>query len=87
MIKSIFEIAKSEPALAALLETAREYAAVYLMAKNRQKGCDGMGELATMKEEFKDTVDKVMQYCKDEKYIPEDLVFDIDTIAEEIERS
>ncbi len=86
MIKGISEISKSVPELEALLQTAREYAAVYLMAKKRQKGCDGMGELATMKEEFGDVLGRMMQFCKDKKYISEDMVWDIDSVAEEIER-
>jgi hypothetical protein len=38
-----------------------------MLARQRQKGCDGLGELVTMKEEFRDVVDKVIQYPQ-EKY-------------------
>jgi hypothetical protein len=69
-----------------MLSTASEYAEIYLLAKQRQKGCDGMGELATMKEEFRDVVDKVIEYCKDDKYISEIMAYDIDFIADEIKR-
>jgi len=44
----------------------------------------GMGELATMKEEFRDIVDKVIQYCMEKKYISEVISYDIDSIADEI---
>ncbi|MFZ2198298.1 MAG: hypothetical protein WAV13_11225 [Thermodesulfovibrionales bacterium] len=61
-----------------------EYARVYVLARQRQKGCDGMGELATMKEEFREVVDKVIQYSMEKKYISEDISYDIDSIADEI---
>ena len=86
MIKAISETAKSDPILERLLGEVREYASIYVLARQRQKGCDGMGELATMKEEFKDIVDKVIQYCKEKKYISEVIFFDIDSIADEIKR-
>ena len=86
MIKAISETAKSDPILERLLDEVREYASIYVLTRQRQKGCDGMGELATMKEEFKDIVDKVIQYCKEKKYISEVISYDIDSIADEIER-
>ncbi len=86
MIKSISEPAKSDPRLASLLDEAREYAAVYLMAKKRQKVCDGMGELVTIKEEFRDVFDRVIQYCKEKKYISGTITYDIDSVADEIGR-
>lgn len=84
MIANSMATSKSDAQLAGLLDEAREYAQIYLLARQRQKGCDGMGELATMKEEFRDIVDKVIQYCKEKKYISEVAAYDIDSIAEEI---
>jgi hypothetical protein len=84
MITSILEASASDQRLSAILTGAREYAQVYVLARQRQKGCDGMGELATMKEEFRDVIDKVIQYCKDKKYISEVVPYDIDAIADEI---
>ena len=48
------------------------------------EGCNCMGELAPMKEEFRDVADKVLQYCKEKKYISEVISYDIDSIAEKI---
>ena len=84
MIKDISKIAKSDPGLARLLEEAREYASVYVLARQRQKGCDGMGELATIKEEVRDVIDKVIKYCKEKNYISEVMSYDVDSIADEI---
>jgi len=46
-----------------------------------------MGELAMIKEEFRDVVDKVIQYCYEKTYISEVIEYDIDAIADEIERA
>ena len=83
-MKNIIEAAKLDPGLAHLLDEVREYASVYVLARQRQKGCDGMGELATMKEEFRDAVDKVIQYSQEKKYISQDVSYDIDAIADGI---
>ncbi|MDA8424391.1 MAG: hypothetical protein M0Z89_13790 [Nitrospiraceae bacterium] len=84
MIVAIRNASKYDTGLARLLDEAREYASVYMLARQRQKGCDGMGELATMKEEFRDVVDKMIKYCQEKKYISQDLSYDIDSIADEI---
>ena len=84
MIETIFKASKSDNQLAKLLAEARDFAQVYVLARQRQKGCDGMGELATMKEDFRDVVDKVIQYCKEKKYISEVISFGIDSIADAI---
>ena len=86
MIKRILEAAASDQRLATILDEAREYAQVYVLSRQRQKGCDGTGELATMKEEFRDVVDKVIQYSQEKKYISQDVSYDIDSLADEIKR-
>jgi hypothetical protein len=84
MIGTIFDASKSDPELVTLVDEAREYAEMYLLAQKTQRGCDGMGELATLKEEFRDIVDKVIQYSQEKKYISEVISYDIDLIADEI---
>jgi len=84
MFNTIQQASESDIQLDKLLAEARDFAQVYVLARQRQKGCDGMGELATMKEEFRDVVDKVIQYCKEKKYITEVISYDIDSLAEEI---
>ena len=86
MFNIIQQATKSDIQLAKLLAEAREFAQVYVLARHRQKGCDGMGELATMKEEFRDVVDKVIQYSQEKKYISQNISYDIDSVADELER-
>jgi len=84
MIKFISDAAKSDAGLAGLLDEAREYAQIYLLAKQRHKGCEGTGELMTLKEEFRDVVDKVIKYCKEKKIVSDVISYDTDSIAHEI---
>lgn len=84
MIGAILNASATDDRLAKLLADAKEYAQVYVLARQRQKGCDGLGELATTKEEFRDIVDKVIQYSQEKKYISQDVSYDIDSIADEI---
>ena len=68
MIETIIKQSKSDGDLAALVDEAREYAQVYLLAKQRHKGCMGTGELMTLREEFRDTVGKLTKYCGERGY-------------------
>ena len=81
MLETIINASKSDSRLVALVEEAREYAQVYLLAKQRHKGCDGTGELMTLREEFKDVVDKLIQYCKEKNHLSGNCDYDIDALA------
>jgi hypothetical protein len=83
MIEKIIKETAGDAHLAYLLGKTREYAQVYLFAKARQKGCDGMGEVATLKDEFKSIVDELIAYCKTKGYLQEDVLYDIDLVADE----
>jgi hypothetical protein len=84
MFERISEPAKSDVDLLRLFENAREYADVYVLARKRQRGCDGMGELAMVREEFRDAVDILVRYCKQKEYLSQDVHYDIDSIADEL---
>ncbi len=84
MIDDILQASKSDAQLERLLEKVQEYAQVYLLAKKRQKGCDGMGEVTTLREEFKDVIAEMIEYCKKKNYVAEDISYDIASIINEI---
>ena len=84
MMKHIQEASALDQRLRELMANVKEYAEVYVLARQRQKGCDGMGELVTMKEEFRDVIDKMIKYCQEKNYISQDISYDIDSIADEI---
>jgi len=61
IIRDIQDLKKDDTHLTRLSEKVREYAQLYLIAKQRQKGCDGMGEVATLKDEFIYSLNEMMQ--------------------------
>ncbi len=84
MLAALSETAKSDARFKALFSMAGEYAEIYSLAKRRQKGCEGMGELATLRDEFRSAMDEVVEYCREKKYLPAGAGYDIDLIAEEL---
>jgi len=86
MIPAIFEASKSDCKLAKLLENVQEYSQVYLFAKKRQKGCDGLGEMTNLKEEFNEALEELVEYCKNKGYLPDNASYDLSVIAAEVEQ-
>ncbi len=84
IIETIQKFVQNDAKLAELFERVRENAELYLIAKQRQRGCDGMGEVATLKDEFIYSMDRLIRYCKENGYIFEDVPYDIDSIAQDI---
>lgn len=86
MIETIFKASKSDAQLAEFLREVTEYARVYVLARLRQKGCGGIGEMTNLKDEFRGVLDELLGYCKEKKYLSGDVAFDMDLVAEEVLR-
>jgi len=84
MIDTVLRASKSDARLAVLLDEALEYAQIYLLAKDRKKGCEGTGELMTLREEFRDAIGKLVKYCGEKSYPCELNVDDPDAAAREL---
>ena len=84
IIETIQKFVQSDTQLEHLFERVREYAELYLIAKQRQKGCDGMGEVATLKDELMYLMNEMIRYCKDRGYLSGEISYEIDSIAREI---
>ena len=84
IIETMQKFVQNDAQLARLFERVREYAELYLIAKQRQKGCDGMGEVATLKDEFIYSLNEMMRYCKEKGYLSEDISYEIDSIVRDI---
>ncbi len=84
IIETIQKFVQNDAQLARLFERVREYAELYLMAKHRQKGCDGMGEVVTLKDEFVYSLNGMIRHCKEKGYLTGDIPYEIDSIALEI---
>jgi len=87
MLETVLPASRSDARLFALVEEAREYAQVYLLAKQRHKGCDGTGELTTLREEFKDVADKIVRYCREKGYLSGPCEYDPDALAAALTKS
>ncbi len=81
MINIILNASKSDDRLSTMVDEAREYAQIYLLAKDRKKGCEGTGELMTLREEFRDVVDKMVRYCQGKNHLSSVCDYDIDAVA------
>jgi SOS response regulatory protein OraA/RecX len=84
MMTILSKMAVSDAGLLRLLGRAQDYAEIYLLAKERQKGCDGLGETANLRDELKSVIDEVMDYCKEKQYLSDVAAFDIDVIANDL---
>ena len=84
IIRDIRELKRDDTHLARLLDKVQEYAELYLIAKQRQKGCDGMGEVATLKDEFIYSLNEIINYCKEKGYLSGEILYEIDSIARDI---
>lgn len=84
MFDMIRELSISDRELQKFLGTARECAEFYLLSKKRQKGCDGMGELAMIKEEFEQELNILTTYCKEKGYVLADIQYEIDPAAKDL---
>jgi len=84
IIETLQEFVQNDAQLARLFERVRENAELYLIAKQRQKGCDEMGEVATLKDEFIYSLNEIIRYCKEKGYLSGDTSYEIDSIARDI---
>jgi hypothetical protein len=84
IIDTIQKFVPDDVQLAQLFERVQEYAELYLIAKQRQKGCDGMGEVAMLKDEFIYSLNGMIRYCKENGYFSGEISYEIDQIARDI---
>ena len=84
IIETIQKFVPNDAQLTRLFERVREYSELYIIAKQRQKGCDGMGEVAMLKDEFIYSLNEMIRYCKEKRYFSEEISYEIDHIARDI---
>jgi hypothetical protein len=84
IVETIQQFVTNDAQLARLFDKVQEYAELYLIAKERQKGCDGMGEVATLKDDFIYSLNGIIQYCKEKGYLSGDVSYEIDSIVWDI---
>jgi len=84
IIEIIQKFVPNDTQLARLFERVQGYAELYVIAKQRQKGCDGMGEVATLKDDFTYSLNQMVRYCKEKGYLSGDISYEIDSIGRDI---
>ena len=84
MFDMIRELSISDRELQKFLGDASECARFYLLSKGRQRGCDGMGELAMIKEEFEQALNMLTKYCKEKGYVSADMQYELDSAAKDL---
>jgi hypothetical protein len=86
MLQFIRQKSDLDPGLSKLIGTVMEYAEIYSLSKNRQRGCDGMGEAAALKEELRAALENMMNYCRERGYITDEVKADPDMLVREFMR-
>jgi hypothetical protein len=83
MFVSVQKNAGSDIKLAKLFDEVQEYAQIYLLAKQQQKGCNGMAQFVALRDEFKDALEAFFRYCRENEYLYLDHKFadDLDVLA------
>ncbi|MFA6054567.1 MAG: hypothetical protein WC769_04245 [Thermodesulfovibrionales bacterium] len=84
IIETIQKSAQNDAELRRLFEKVQENAELYLLAKQRQKGCDGMGEVVTLKDEFIYALNEIIRHCNEKGYLSGDISYETDSIARDI---
>src|SRR4030042_4651371 len=86
IIETIQNFVPNDVQLAQLFDNVQEYAQLYLLAKQLQKGCDGMGEVATLRDEFVFILEGMIKYCQEKGYLTGDVSFNVDSISLSLRR-
>jgi hypothetical protein len=86
IIETIQNFVPNDVQLAQLFDNVQEYTQLYLLAKQRQKGCDGLGVMTNLKEEFNEALEELVEYCKNKGYLPDNSSYDLSVIADEVEQ-
>ena len=77
----MLKVAGDDERFMRLWKRSAEYARAYIMARERQKGCDGLGSMTMMKAEFKEALDGLLAYCATKDYISRIEDYDLDRAA------
>lgn len=81
-LDAIITASTADARLAKIVDDATEYAQIYTLARQRQDGCAGKGELFALGAEFHELIDLMSEYCIKLGYIASPFKEDIDCIAD-----
>lgn len=81
----MLKVTKVDAQLAALCARAAEYARLHLYAR-KITGCNGLGEIENLLDEFRCMIYETMRYCSEKKYIDELAIYTVEMNDEELTR-
>ena len=83
-LEAIIAASTSDARLAKIIDDVIDYAQIYSLARQRQDGCAGKGELFALRAEFLELIDLMSDYSVKQGYIISPFKDDIDRIADVI---
>ena len=81
-LDAIIAASASDARLAKIIDDVIDYARIYSLARQRQDGCAGKGELFALRTEFNEFIDLLSEYSVKQGYIISPFKEDIDRIAD-----
>jgi len=85
LYNEILELKKSDAELSSLCERASEYARLHLYAR-KTTGCDSLGEIKNLLDEFREIIYEIIKYCGGKNYIDKLVLFTMDMSDKELEK-
>lgn len=85
LYSEILKATKADAQLAILCDRAAEYARLHLYAR-KITGCNSLGEIENLLDEFRNMIYEIIRYCAKKKYIDDLAIYSIDASDEELTR-
>jgi len=85
LYNEILEAKKFDAELSILCDRAAEYARLHLYAR-KITGCNGLGEIENLLDEFRQMIYEIIKYCGKKNYIDDLAIFTIDLTDKELEK-
>ena len=85
LYNEILEAKKSDAELSILCDRAAEYARLHLYAR-KITGCNSLGEIENLLDEFRQMIYEIIKYCGKKNYIDDLAIFTIDLTDKELEK-
>ncbi len=82
IIDAILTSANSDATIARLIDNVIEYSRMYSYIKQRQKGCDGLGELNNLKDELRVALEDLIAKCRERQHPDLAASYDIEGLIE-----
>lgn len=85
LYNEIITVIEFDAELSILHSRAAEYARLHLHAR-KSSGCNSMGEIEHLLDEFRQMIYEIIRYCGQKKYIDDLAIYSIDVSDKEIEK-